>query len=247
MLGLTPLALAYALTAVALAAVIRGYTGFGFSALVVTSLSLIVSPAEVVPIVYLLEVAASVHMLPLVWRKVDWSTLGWVTLGAAIATPVGIAILSSTPVTPLRLMVGVLVLGATLAVASGWKMRGQIGPAAKVGTGLISGTANGIAAVGGLPVVIFLLSSGASTAATRATLVAFFVIIDLYGAGLAASQGLFPTEVLLRTALFALPLVLGVAIGHRLFTRSPPRSFRRMVLVLLVILSCAVLLRAVLG
>ena len=43
------------------------------------------------PIVYLLEVAASVHMLPLVWRKVDWLTLGWVTLGAAIATPVGMA------------------------------------------------------------------------------------------------------------------------------------------------------------
>ena len=90
------------------------------------------------PIVYLLEVAASVHMLPLVWRKVDWPILGWVTLGVAVATPIGIAILSSTPVTPLRLLVGVLVLAATLAVASGWQMRGRIGPAAKVGTGLVS-------------------------------------------------------------------------------------------------------------
>ena len=41
--------LLYAFSAILIAAVIRGYSGFGFSALTVTSLSLILPPAEVVP------------------------------------------------------------------------------------------------------------------------------------------------------------------------------------------------------
>ncbi|GIT72189.1 MAG: hypothetical protein Ct9H300mP28_20030 [Pseudomonadota bacterium] len=48
--------LLYAFSAILLAAVIRGYSGFGFSALTVTSLSLILPPAEVVPTAFLLEI-----------------------------------------------------------------------------------------------------------------------------------------------------------------------------------------------
>ncbi len=45
------------------AAVIRGYSGFGFSALTVAGLTLILPPTEVIPIAFLLEIGASIHML----------------------------------------------------------------------------------------------------------------------------------------------------------------------------------------
>ena len=47
-----------------LAAIVRGYSGFGFSLLAITSLSLIFSPAQVIPAIFMLEIAASLHMLP---------------------------------------------------------------------------------------------------------------------------------------------------------------------------------------
>ena len=78
--GLSPGMLLYALSAILLAAVIRGYSGFGFSALTVTSLSLILPPAEVVPTAFLLEIAASMFMLPMVWRSIDWQILIWLVL-----------------------------------------------------------------------------------------------------------------------------------------------------------------------
>ena len=68
LIGLSPVMLLYAVVAIGVAAFIRGYSGFGFSALTVTSLSLILPPAEVVPSAFMLEIAASIYMLPLVWR-----------------------------------------------------------------------------------------------------------------------------------------------------------------------------------
>jgi len=92
--GLSPFMLIFAVLAIGLAAIIRGFSGFGFSALTVTSLSLILPPAEVVPTAFLLEIAASIHMLPLVWRQVDWKILRWLVLGAVLGTPFGITFLS---------------------------------------------------------------------------------------------------------------------------------------------------------
>ena len=82
--GLSPVMLLYAFTAILIAAFIRGYSGFGFSALAVTSLSLILPPAEVVPTAFLLEIVASIFMLPMVWRSIDWQKLNLLVLGVVL-------------------------------------------------------------------------------------------------------------------------------------------------------------------
>ena len=46
------------------AAFIRGYSGFGFSALVVSASSLVTSPLYFVPVVMLLEVVATIGQAP---------------------------------------------------------------------------------------------------------------------------------------------------------------------------------------
>ncbi|MDH3691288.1 MAG: hypothetical protein OEU36_17735 [Gammaproteobacteria bacterium] len=70
-LNLSVAGVGYLVLVVLVAAVIHGYTGFGFSALVVSGASLALPPAKVVPTVLLLEVAASIHMLPTVWKDID--------------------------------------------------------------------------------------------------------------------------------------------------------------------------------
>ena len=89
---LSPAMFLYAVVAIGVAAFIRGYSGFGFSALTVTSLSLILPPAEVVTSAFMLEIAASNYMLPLVWRTVNWKVLRWLLLGVVLGTPFGITV-----------------------------------------------------------------------------------------------------------------------------------------------------------
>lgn len=63
----------FAVSIIVLAAsVIRGYAGFGFSAIVVAGASLFLPTREVVPLVLLLEIIASLQMATQVWRHVNW-------------------------------------------------------------------------------------------------------------------------------------------------------------------------------
>ena len=62
---------AFVAAACLVAGVVRGFTGFGFPLIVVTATSLVVAPVEVVPIALLLDVLASVRMLPSVRADID--------------------------------------------------------------------------------------------------------------------------------------------------------------------------------
>ncbi|GIS85426.1 MAG: hypothetical protein CM1200mP16_17260 [Nitrospina sp.] len=75
---------------------------FWFLALTVTSLSLILPPAEVVPTAFLLEIVASMFMLPMVWRSIDWQKLNWLVLGILAGTPAGLLFLAVVPQDPVR-------------------------------------------------------------------------------------------------------------------------------------------------
>ncbi len=237
--------LVFCLVAIFIAAIIRGYTGFGFSALVVSSMTLVLPPAESVPVILLLEVAASIGMLPHVWRDIDWRAIMWLCIGAAVGTPIGVYALATVPPDPARIVIAILVLFACVLLLRGYSLKGRPGPFGTTATGAVSGIVNGIGAVGGLPVVIFFLATATGAAMTRATVVGYFFFTDLFATIFTAGHGLVTTDVLLRTALFLVPLYLGVALGSRRFMRTSPESFRRLAIVLLMVLSALGLARAI--
>ena len=245
-IGLSPLMLLYAFFAIGVAAYIRGYSGFGFSALTVTSLALILPPSEVVPTAYMLEVAASIHMLPLVWRSIDWKILRWLVIGAVMGTPFGIIFLEEVPQETMRLVISGIVLTASLLLWKNIRMRSSANWYSILAVGFFSGVINGAAAIGGLPVVLFFLSISLGSALSRASMVAYLFIIDLYAVFLPGSQQLISTELLGRTVIFLIPLLVGIYIGHRSFVKTTPESFRKFALSLLIVLSLAVIVRAVL-
>jgi uncharacterized membrane protein YfcA len=245
--GLDAPTLAFALVVIFIAAAVRGYSGFGASALIVTSLTLVLPPTEVVPISLLLEIAASLGLLAQVWKDVPWRTMAWLLAGAALGMPAGFALLAALPADVMRVVISLLVLLACALIWRGAQASSQPGRPAILGTGVISGIANGTAAVGGLPVVLFFLYSAAAIATSRATLIVYLLIADIYGTGVAWMNGLVTQEVLQRTALFCIPLFLGVWLGNRHFLATSPDSFRRFTLILLVFLASAGLLRAALG
>ena len=244
--GLSPGMLLYALSAILLAAVIRGYSGFGFSALTVTSLSLILPPAEVVPTAFLLEIAASMFMLPMVWRSIDWQKLNWLVLGILAGTPVGLLFLSEVPQDPVRFTISGLVLVACFLLWKNGRIRSEGGKKRLLVVGGFSGLVNGAAGIGGLPIVLFLLSGSIRAEVLRATIVAFLFCSDIYATLLSGSQNLLSNELLARSVLFLFPLVVGVAIGHRGFVKSSPESFRKFAIGLLILLSLAVIVRGIL-
>lgn len=230
-----------------LAAIVRGYAGFGFSLLAITALSLIFAPAQVIPSIFMLEVAASLHMLPTIWRDVHWRSLGPLILGSFIGTPVGVYALANTPQQPMTLALSVFVLVATLLLWRGFALKSMPSAPATLAAGTAAGLANGAFGIGGPPVILFYFASPAGHAAGRASLVAYFMVSDLIGLGFLGQEGLVNEQSLILTLAFLPALVAGVWLGARSFKTADPARFRKIVLLVLAALAFITAAKASLG
>jgi uncharacterized membrane protein YfcA len=251
---LPPLLLGTSLAIVFAAGIVRGFSGFGFSALSVAGLALLVSPARVVPAIFVLEVLASIGLLRTALRDIDWRWLSWLALGNALCIPLGIAVLAWVPETLLQLLIGALLTLAALALRGGFSVRLAPTPRVRLGVGMVSGFANGVAAIGGIAVAVLLSAASITSAALRATLIALFLFTDLYALGCAAVVSVFanaPLDLLgpdtLRWVLWLTPaMAVGIWVGHRSFAGVSPERFRRHVLNLLIVIAAVSVLRSVL-
>ena len=236
---------AYCIVAVVAGAYLKGYTGFGASMLWMTSLSLVLPPLQVVPMVLMFEVATSIALLPGIWKDVCWRSIGLLLLGTWAATPVGIYALSTLPATPVRIALAVLVFIAALLILRGFALSREPGRPAMVGVGLMAGVLNGSMGVVGPPVILFYFSSPISMVAGRASIIAYFIGTDSVGTAMFAAQGLIDTSVYWRTAAFLPILIAGVVVGNRGFVKTDPETFKKIALFVLMALSFLLFARAV--
>ncbi|NNG05678.1 MAG: sulfite exporter TauE/SafE family protein [Inquilinus sp.] len=239
--------LAIGAAALFLAGFARGYAGFGLSAIIVAALTLLLPPAEIVPIAILLEVTASILQAPGIWRRIDWRTLVLLLVGASAGNPVGVAGLVWLSADTARILIAFIIILASLLLLCGIKAHRASGTLASVGAGFVSGVANGLSALGGLPIALLLVARDGSPRVMRATMIGYFFLLDSYAGVLFAYQGLMTGEVAGRYAT-GLPLALaGLYIGGRQFTKSTPTSFRKIVFGLLIALSVIGLIKGAFG
>ena len=111
--------------------------------------------------------------------------------------------------------------------------------------GLVSGLANA-PGMGGLPVAAFFAAQPMPAAVFRATLIAYFPLLDLYSAPLYWWPGWSRWDTSGGGAL-ALPLtLLGNWLGGRHFFGADPQEFRRFAILLLAVLAALGLVRSLL-
>jgi len=232
------------------AGIVRGFAGFGFSALCVAGLSLFMPPAQVVPPIFVLEVLASLTLLRSAWKHVDWSWLGWLVAGNVLCIPLGVALLAFLPDTPLRLLIGALLLLAAALLRSGWSLSLQPTAGMRLATGLVSGLVNGVAAIGGIAVAVMLSATTLAPAVMRATLILLFLFTDLYALAWAAflpregGHDLLGAHTLQLVWWLAPAMLAGICVGQRAFAGVSPEAFRRRVLDLLMLIAGLGVLRA---
>lgn len=218
--------------AVFVAAFVRGYSGFGYSAMVIAASSVVTNPLNFVAVVVLLEFAMSLQA----WRgagpDVDWRRVGFLLAGAAVGLPLGLWALTAISEDAARAVISAYVLGMCAVLLAGWRLRGEVRGQSNLGVGLVSGLANA-PGMGGLPVAAFFAAQPIPPAVFRATLIAYFPILDLYSAPLYWAHGLVTWDTL-WAGLWALPLtVIGNWLGGRHFFGTDPQEFRRMAIFLL--------------
>jgi len=227
-----------------LAAIVRGFSGFGFSLLSITAISLFMPAREIVPSIFLLEVAASLNMIPSIWREIDWRGLAFLLIGYVIALPFGVYALANVPAPPMQVALGIFVIVTGIMMLRGFQLKKTPGAVATVATGASSGLLNGAFGIGGPPVVLFYFSTPAAVAVGRASIIAFFLSTDTLGLAELARNGLVTTQSFIQFIAWLPALLVGVFAGAKGFKYMDPVKFRRAVLWILVALAVIGLAKA---
>jgi uncharacterized membrane protein YfcA len=214
------------------AAFVRGYSGFGFSALLIAASSLVTNPLNFVAVVVILETVMSLQAAKGAGPDVDWRRVGWLMGGAAIGLPLGLWVLTGVSEDTARAVISAFVLVMCAVLLVGWRLQAEVRGAGTGLAGVISGLANA-PGMGGLPVAAFFAAQPMPAAVFRATLIAYFPLLDLYSAPLYWLAGLVTWDTL-WASLIALPLALfGNWLGGRHFLATDPQDFRRFAILLL--------------
>jgi len=231
-------------TAIFLAAVVRGFSGFGFSLLSITAISLILPVSQIVPSIFLLEIAASLNLIPGIWREIDWKSLRWLMLGYVVGLPFGAYALINAPADPTQIVLGLFVIVTSIMMLRGFRLEKTPGPTACTGTGVASGVLNGAFGIGGPPVVLFYFSTPGAAAIGRASVIFFFLFTDLLGILYFAWQGIVTQQSFVQFILWMPTLLIGIWIGAHGFRRMNQEAFRRWVLLILIALAAIGMVKA---
>lgn len=220
-----------------IAALVRGYTGFGFAAIAISGLSLI-WPAKVsVPVILIIDAIGSIGMLAGAWKLADRTLLKNLSIGAVIGLPLGLTILIQVPDSLLRLSISVAIF--SMAIWLLFARNIQLSPRywhTRL-VGVFSGSFTAAASIGGLPIVCYLLMTAHAAQIQRATLIIFLCATDFISIGLMTGSGVVTSSLVLPTLLLLIPTLLGVQCGQWVFNRKPPASFRPIALPILILLS----------
>lgn len=229
------------------AGVVRGFSGFALSAMVMASAALILPPIQLIPICWWLELSASMLMARGGWQEADRSIVWGLVIMSALGTPIGLLLTTSIDVeTSKHIALGLIMTLALLQLAR-IRIPALDTRAGLYGAGLTAGIATGLASVGGMVIALYVLSSNTPARKMRAALALFLFLGSATSLFWHFFFGVMNVQAILRGIVFSVPAIIGVYAGMKLFTPRFERLYRPFCLTLLCGLSAFGLTRLALS
>ncbi len=226
------------------AAFVRGYSGFGFSAIFIAIAALVTNPLPLIPVVFACEMLMTLFQARGIRGHIDWRRVITLLSGAALALPFAVSFMLLLGEATIRIVISAIILTISLILLSGWTLQRKIGAFGQGGVGVLSGICNS-AGIGGLPVAALMVAQPMPAATFRATMVVYLTGLDLLTLPLFWHGGLVGWDTA-QAAVLAFPLLgLGAWLGGRQFFTTSPTTFQRFAVLLLLILSALGLLRTI--
>jgi len=232
------------LTLIVLAAgIVRGFAGFALSALVMATAVMILPPITLIPMLWWLEMAASLLMIKGGWADADRPTAYGLVIGSAVGWPIGLWLTTSLPVDTSRVVALSIIVVLAASQLAKVRLDFLASKPGLYGTGVVAGIVSGLAHVGGMVVAFYVLASNAPARTMRGSLVLFLFLGSLTSMVILLLFGVMNFSGVTRGLIFAIPTVVGVLLGQRLFTERLAPYYRRFCLILLVGLAMIGLIR----
>ncbi|WP_372883103.1 sulfite exporter TauE/SafE family protein [Psychromonas sp.] len=223
-----------AIPIVIFAGVVRGFSGFGFTAIAVVGLNFFLEPQQSVAVVLSLDVICSVNLWRAALKQADLTTLKKLIFGSVLGIPVGYCFLLLIPAEILKLLICIVILGLSLLLFSEFRPFNAEKTSTKIGFGLASGAGTASASVGGPMILYYMLSSNLSTSSQRATMILFFIASELVAVIGLIAGGMVDSTLPKAILILVIPTLIAGYVGQVLFKRKPPQSLKSFALPVMI-------------
>lgn len=208
-------------------ALIQGFTGFGGVLLIIPVLAVIHGPLEATAIGALSGFAGNILLFRGATRSANWREVLPASVALAVTIPLAMMFLVRADPHVVRKSMGVFVVCAAFALASGWRFEGPRNRFTSATAGVLTGAVTGGLGVPGAPIMIlYFLSSGQLPEIKRAGIIVTVtagLVLLLTGLWM---NGVYTSNVA-GTAIALVPVyLLGTYIGRRMFQRYSGAAYQ---------------------
>lgn len=228
-------ALAFLLATAFIAALARGFSGFGAALIFLPLAATVTDPKIASPLLLITDAVLALGFIPNAWRTADKREVGLMGLGAATGIPLGTWLLVRLDPVHIRWAIVVLASAMLMLLMSGWRYRGKPVPPLTFGVGAFAGVCSGAAQVGGPAVIAYWLGSTTPATTLRANIILYFAISTAVAIVSYTLGGLL-TRIVFKLCLVVGPVYgRGLFIGARLFGVADESVFRRICYALIAV------------
>ncbi|GAB4354385.1 MAG: sulfite exporter TauE/SafE family protein [Candidatus Abyssubacteria bacterium] len=232
-------------TIVLAAAVVTGFSGFGFALIAVPLLSLFLDVKFGVPLVLLLAFFSVIILTLNKLRFLREPTVLIILVGMILGITGGAHLLANFETSLLKRLLGVVVIlfGLHIFIRSRRErdpkhydaVPSPVRMVTAFVVGVFSGVAGGLFGTSGPPLVVYVDHFAKDKTAFRAQLLVLFLLHDVYRIGIYLRYSLINMEVV-RFGLWMLPAVcIGLLAGSRMHFQVDEKTFSRAVAIMLLI------------
>ncbi|MFC6249243.1 sulfite exporter TauE/SafE family protein [Pseudophaeobacter arcticus] len=217
---------------------INGFAGFG-TALVASGFWFLALPAHIVPPLIIISalVGQLIGLLKLS-VELNWRKCSYLLSGGVLGVPLGAAALALMNPALVKASVGGFLVTYTLLQVAGWpKQAASASPEglADRGVGFASGILGGFAGLSGVLPLVWLQLRGFSAREQRARYQPFNLLVLAFASLALLVIGKLDGELMIYVAISTPFTIIGTLLGVRAFKGVSENSFRRAVLLLLLI------------
>lgn len=236
--------IAWVLTVIFTATVIRSTFGFGEALVAVPLLALVLRVEVAAPLAVLVSITVAVVIIASDWHKVHVRSAGWLVLSTLIGIPLGLWLLTAVAEPVVK-----GTLGAIIVTFSVYCLVSRTSLTLKDDRwawffGLLAGVLGGAYGMNGPPLVVYGTLRRWSAEHFRATLQGYFLPASVAGMAGYWLAGLWVTAVTQYYVLSLPVAVAAIVLGSRLNRRMSPRSFLVYLHVALILIGITLFIQA---
>jgi uncharacterized protein len=219
--------LAFIVISAFVAGMARGFSGFGSALIFIPLASSMVGARLASPLLLVIDFVAAAPLIPNAWQHADRRDVGTLLFGTLFGVPFGTWALTQMDPLAVRWMIVALIVPMLALLMSGWRYRGRPTAILTAAVGAIAGFFNGVAQVGGPPIVLYWLRDLTAARVVRANIIVFFAASSVLTIFSYLTGGVLTTAVLGLALLTCPSFGIGLWLGSRMFGLAGDETFRR--------------------